>query len=175
MAKGEQAAMKGVYEQPPESGIWWINYYIEGKRRREKVGRRADAVTLYQRRKTDGRMGIKMPEMRPKVATLFEEIAADALEYSKEHKASYAGDRSTLNKLMPTFGKTPIKDITPQMIKAYLDSRKDLTKTTMNRYRGTMSMIFQEAIRNGKAETNPARLVRLHKEANSRVRFVTYE
>ena len=81
MAKGEQAAMKGVYEQPPESGIWWINYYIEGKRRREKVGRRADAVTLYQRRKTDGRMGIKMPEMRPKVATLFEEIAADALEY----------------------------------------------------------------------------------------------
>ena len=27
------------------------------------------------------------PEMRPKVATLFEEIAADALEYSKEHKA----------------------------------------------------------------------------------------
>jgi site-specific recombinase XerD len=174
-AKSEQAAMKGVYEQPPESGIWWINYYIAGKRHREKVGRRADAITLYQRRKTDGRMGIKMPEIRPKVAVLFEEIAADALEYSKEHKASYAGDRSTLNKLMPTFGKTPIKDITPQMIKTYLDSRKDLTKTTMNRYRGTMSMIFQEAIRNGKAETNPARLVRLHKEANSRVRFVTYE
>jgi integrase len=120
-------------------------------------------------------MGIKMPEIRPKVAMLFEEIAADALEYSKEHKASYAGDRSALNKLMPTFGKTPIKDITPQMIKAYLDSRKDLTKTIMNRYRGTMSMIFQEAIRNGKTETNPARLVRLHKEANSRVRFVTYE
>lgn len=88
-------------------------------------------------------MGIKMPEFHPKVAILFEEIAADALEYSKEHKASYAGDRSTLNKLMPTFGKTPIKDITPQMIKAYLDSRKDLTKTTVNRYRGTMSMIFQ--------------------------------
>ena len=39
-------------------------------------------------------------------------------------------------------------------INAYLDSRKDLNKTTMNRYRGTMSMIFQEAIRNGKAETN---------------------
>lgn len=175
IAKGEQQAMNGVYEQPPNSGIWWINYYIEGKRRREKVGRRSDAITLYQRRKTDGRMGIKMPEVRPKRAVLFEEIAADALAYSKDHKASYAGDRSTVKKLAPTFAKTAIRDITPQMIKAYLDSRKDLTKTTMNRYRGTMSMIFQEAIRNGKAEANPARLVRLHKEANSRVRFVTYE
>ena len=56
---------------------------------------------------------------------------------------------------MPTFGKTPIKDITPQMIKAYLDLRKDLTKITMNRYRGTMSMIFQEAIRNGKVRPIP--------------------
>lgn len=44
-------------------------------------------ITLYQRRKTDGRMGIKMPEVRPKRAILFEEIAADALAYSKDHKA----------------------------------------------------------------------------------------
>ena len=123
------------------------NYDIERKRRREKVGRRSDAIILYQRRKSDGRMGIKMPEVRPKRAILFEEIAADALAYSKDHKASYAGDQSTVKKLVPTFAKTAIRDITPQMIKAYLDSRKDLTKTTMNRYRGTMSMIFQEAIR----------------------------
>ena len=156
--------MRGVYEQPPESGIWWINYYVQGKRRREKVGRRSDAIALYQRRKTEARMGIKMPEVRPRIPVFFEEIAADALDYSKEHKSSYPGDRSTVKKLLPLFGKTPIKDITPQMIKSYLDSRKDLTKTTMNRYRGTMSMIFQEAIRNGKAKANPARLVRLHRE-----------
>jgi integrase len=60
------------------------------------------------------------------------------------------------------------------MIKSYLDKRDDLTKTTINRYRGTLSMIFQEAIRNGKAKANPARLVRLHREENSRVRFITY-
>jgi hypothetical protein len=35
-------------------------------------------------------------------------------------------------------------------------------------------MIFQEAIRNGNAKANPARLVRLHREDNSRVRFITY-
>ena len=83
------------------------------------------------------------------------------LVYSKEHKASYPGDRSTIGKLLPVFGKTPVTEITPQSIKAYLDTRDDLTKTTINRYRGTLSMIFQEAIRNGKVEQNPARLVRL--------------
>ncbi len=79
--------IKGVYEHPVDSGIWWINYYVEGRRHREKVGRRSDAVTLYQKRKTDARMGIKLPEVRPRRAVLFEEIAEDALVYSKEHKA----------------------------------------------------------------------------------------
>ena len=115
-----------------------------------------------------------LPKVRARRAILFEEIAADALVYSKEHKASYPGDRSTVGKLLPVFGKVPLDDITPQTIKAYLDTRVDLTKTTINRYRGTISMIFQEAIRNGKAKANPARLVRLHREDNSRVRFITY-
>lgn len=163
--------IRGVFEHPAGSGIWWINYYVEGTRHREKVGRRSDALALYQRRKTDARMGI---EIRPRRAVLFSEIAEDALAYSKEHKASYPGDRSTVNKLLPVFGTTAIEDITPQMIKAYLDKRDDLTKTTINRYRGTLSMIFQEAIRNGKAKENPARLVRLHREDNSRIRFITY-
>jgi hypothetical protein len=76
--------MKGVYEHPVDSGIWWINYYVEGRRHREKVGRRSDAVTLYQKRKTYARMGVKLPEIRPRRAVLFEEIAEDALAYSKE-------------------------------------------------------------------------------------------
>ena len=53
-------------------------------------------------------------------------------------------------------------------------SEVDLKKTTINRYRGTLSMIFQEAIRNGKAKANPARLVRLYPEDNGRVRSITY-
>ena len=137
--------VKGVYENPPKSGIWWILYYVKGKRHREKVGRRSDAIALYQCRKTDARMGIKMPEIRPRRAVLFGEIATDALVYSKENKASYPGDRSTVKKLLPVFGKVSIDDITPQTIKAYFDTRNDLTKTTINRYRGTISMIFQEA------------------------------
>lgn len=166
--------VKGVYEHPPGSKIWWINYYVSGRRRREKVGRKSDAIALYQTRKTDALRGLKLPETVKRRRVLFEEIASDALAYSREHKASYPGDKSTVAKLLPTFGKVAVEEITPQTIKAYLDTRDDLTKTTINRYRGTLSMIFQEAIRNGKAKSNPARLVRLHRENNARVRFITY-
>lgn len=167
---------RGVYENPAGSGIWWIVYYVEGKRHREKVGRRSDAITLYQKRKTDARLGVKMPEtLRVTKARLFEELAADAMEYSKAHKRSHRGDVSNLNSLLPVFGKMKVEDITPARITEYLNSRTDLTPATINRYRSTLSMIFQEAMRNGKAKSNPARLVRLRKEDNARIRFLTFE
>jgi len=87
-------------------------------------------------------MGVKMPEVRARRAVLFEEIAADALVYSKEHKASYPGGPFRPVGSSARFGKVPLEDITPQTIKAYLDTRDDLTKTTITAYRGTISMIF---------------------------------
>jgi hypothetical protein len=36
---------RGVFEKEPGSEIWWIRYYIDGRERCEKVGRRGDAAT----------------------------------------------------------------------------------------------------------------------------------
>lgn len=44
---------RGVFERPPGSGVWWINFYVDGVQRREKVGRKSDAIDLYRTRKTD--------------------------------------------------------------------------------------------------------------------------
>ena len=40
LKRGRQAPkpVRGVFEHPPDSGIWWVNYYVDGKRHREKVG-----------------------------------------------------------------------------------------------------------------------------------------
>lgn len=169
-------AVRGVFERPKGSAIWWINYYAGGKQRREKVGRRSDAIALYQKRKTDERTGLKLPEnLRIRKVILFEEIAADAMEYSKAHKKSHRGDLSNLASLLPMFGKQKAEEITPAQISAYLASRTDLAPATLNRYRSTISMIYQEAMRHGKCGSNPARLVRLRREDNARIRFLTYE
>ena len=37
---------RGVFEKEPGSQIWWIRYYIDGRERREKVGRRGDEFLL---------------------------------------------------------------------------------------------------------------------------------
>jgi site-specific recombinase XerD len=160
--------VRGVFEHPVGSDIWWVNYYVAGRRHREKVGTRGKAVALYQKRKSDARAGIKLPEsLRVKKAVLFSDLAKDAMVYSKAHKRSHRGDLSNLNSLLPVFGKMNAEDVTQQKIAAYLNSRTDLKPASLNRYRST--------IRNGKVKTNPARLVRLRREDNARIRFLTFQ
>lgn len=64
MTKRELKLVRGVFERPKGSGIWWINFYVNGVQRREKVGRRSDAIDLYRIRKADARRGIKLPELK---------------------------------------------------------------------------------------------------------------
>jgi hypothetical protein len=72
--------MRGVYENPVGSGIWWIHYYVAGKRHREKVGRKSDAIKLYQARKADAAAGRKLPELRNSKVLTLSELIDDALD-----------------------------------------------------------------------------------------------
>ncbi len=78
--------MRGVYENPADSGIWWIHYYADGKRHREKVGRKSDAIKLYQSRKADAVAGRKLPELRNSKVVTVGELIDDALEFVANHK-----------------------------------------------------------------------------------------
>ncbi len=59
--KTEEKTVRGVYEHPAGSGVWWVHYYADGKRHREKVGRKGDAIKLYQTRKATPRPGANSP------------------------------------------------------------------------------------------------------------------
>src|SRR5580692_10318354 len=86
MTEKRQIKQRGVFEKRIGSGIWWIQYFdSEGQRHREKVGRKSAALMLYQKRRSDIREGKKLPVLRNTPVVKFEEIAADALEYSKSH------------------------------------------------------------------------------------------
>jgi hypothetical protein len=80
--------MRGVYENPVGSGIWWIHYYVGGKRHREKVGRKSDAIKLYQSRKADAAAGRKLPELRNTKVVTLSELIDDAIEFVAHHKPS---------------------------------------------------------------------------------------
>jgi len=61
-AKKAPGRVRGVYEREQGSGIWWSRFEVEGKPRPEKLGRRSDAVALYQKREADQRAGVKLPD-----------------------------------------------------------------------------------------------------------------
>jgi hypothetical protein len=68
---------------PP--GIWWIRYYGGGKRHREKVGRKSDAIKLYQSRKADA-VGRKLPELRNSKVVTLSELIDNVLESVAHHR-----------------------------------------------------------------------------------------
>ena len=182
MPKRKESNPRGVFEKIVGSGIWWIQYFdAEGKRHREKVGRKSTAISLYQKRRTDILERKKLPALRNAPTIKFDEIAKDALEYSRSHKTSFKDDEERMQRVTAEFGDRSVDSIKPQEIDRWLNrmtrtiKKKEvpLKPATLNRYRALLSLAFRVAIENGKAQTNPARLVRRRKENNAVVRYLS--
>ena len=167
------AKVRGVYEREPGSGVWWICYKQGTVRKREKVGRKGDAIELNRQRKTELRAGAKLaPNLRTKGVT-FGVLAAEALKWSAEfHPKGIRTVTGRMAKLTGTFGPMAASELTPQIIDAWLTDNSKWAPATKNRYRALISLVYRQAMRNGKVKLNPARLVAARAENNGRVRYL---
>jgi integrase len=118
------------------------------------------------------REGIKMPENMWHTSIRFKTLCDDILVFSKKHHRDFRSVEIRVKKIVEAFGETPVDKIKPADIDAWL-TRATKTPATSNRYRALFSLIFREALRNGKVASNPARLVRQRAENNGRIRFLT--
>jgi integrase len=167
------AKIRGVYERDPGSGVWWICYKQGSVRKREKVGSRGNAVTLYQQRKTELRAGAKLAPNLRSHGVSFAALAADALSWSGEfHPKDIRTVRSRMSRLLESFGHLSASGVTPQVIDRWLTANEAWSPATKNRYRALLSLVFRQAMRNGRVSTNPARLVAARAENNARVRYL---
>jgi integrase len=166
------AKARGLFERPVGSGCWWINYYVAGKQHREKVGRRGDAVALYQKRKADARRKVKLPELVPGKVVTFGHLPEMAVQHAETHLKDLKHYKTKDKILREPFGARPAAGITPQEINTWL-SKHCKTPATANRYRAFMSLAYRLGMESGKVESNPARLVRLRTENNARLRFLS--
>lgn len=165
---------RGVFEKEPGSGVWWIQYFdSQHRRRREKVGSRSAAIKLVEKRRTQAREGIKMPEnLRAKPVT-FAEIAQRALAYSKANKRSHSHDEQRMRLLANEFGSRIAEDITRADIRLWLDSKsEEFTPATRNRYLALMKLTYRLAEDDSLIKTNPTRGVKQLKE-NGRIRYLS--
>ena len=165
--------LRGIFEKPEGSKIFWIRYVDgSGRYKREKVGRRGDAITLLSRRKADAAMGVKMPDNLRNKGVTFAELAEAILVYAEARHSQVKDVTIRVKRILPTFGPMLADKIRPEQIDEWL-VKNTLTPATANRYKSTFSLIFREAIRNGRASSNPARLVRHRAENNSSIRFLS--
>jgi site-specific recombinase XerD len=174
--KREAKKIRGVYECPVGSGVWWVQHFdVDGRRRREKVGPKSMAVELAEKRRSQKRAGVKLPERLRARPVMFRGLADAALEYSKANKRSYQNDRYRMAPLVVQFGDRQAESILPEEFEKWLEGQAEARKwspATKNRYIALFKLTYRLAERDRKVKINPARLLRMPKENNSRIRYL---
>ncbi|MEN6333118.1 MAG: tyrosine-type recombinase/integrase [Phycisphaerales bacterium] len=184
---------RGVYEQPPGSGRFLIDYIDQtGHRKREVVGQCADhphpkdkrcpmqvrARNLAAQRRKDVRNARLFPAPPPVArATLLTEVMRDYLKESEATKRSYADDKRYAEAWGLVFFGRALDDVRPAEIEHWRQeqmSREEspISPATANRYVAFLKHVYNVAIRDGLTEKNPVTRVKLLREDNSRIRWL---
>src|ERR1700691_1320041 len=142
---------RGVYEKEPGSGIWWVRYTDdEGKIRREKVGRKSDAIALYQQRKSEVRAGAKLPEnMKFKGETIGSLIDTAITWHAAHRPKSHRTTKQQLLTMKDAFGNRVAADLKPSDVDSWLSAHEGWSIATRNRYKSALSKALQLAVIEG--------------------------
>lgn len=99
-----------------------------------------------------------------------------SLKYSAANKRNYGRERYTMRLLLKAFGDRWLSEITAWHVEQYKARRRTLVSAaTVNRELTLLKHMFTKAIDWEKARANPVKAVKLLREANTRVRFLTDE
>ncbi len=160
-----------------KDGKWYVDYYFEGRRIREAVGRsKKQAQQALEARKTDIRRGkFQFQDVRP--TPLFRDFAQVYLEHARANKRSWERDQRTLRKhLVPFFGKRRLNQVSSFLVETYKNKRKsEAEPATVNRELALFKYMFNLAIKWGKAHHNPVKEVRLFREERGGIRWLSEE
>lgn len=161
-----------------KNGNWFIDYYANGKRKREKIGTsKSLAETVLKKRKVEIAEN-KFLDIKKEQKIKFEDFANEYLEVhcKSNNKSWYKSDYFNLKSLKQYFTGKYLHEITPKDIEQYRAERiKEVSKATVNRVLNCLSSLYNRAIEWGKATDNPMTKVKPFKVANKRIRYLEKE
>lgn len=183
MARTAGKAVRGVFERPKGSGVWWVRYADQyGTMHREKCGAKSLALDTYKLRKADVLRDKFLPEQVGKQkVVLFDELAEDFLTYSKANNRSYPHEQRRMQRLLAVFGGKPADSIGRDDIERFkLTMAAKMSRASVNRYLALLRATYNRAISESnpalrKVEVSPMHGIKLFKENNARVRYLTEE
>ena len=176
--------MRGVFQKSGKGLAWWIRWTCpQGHRHEEKVGPKAAAQSLVERRRVAVKVeGFCLTAQRQARATpaplLFHEAVVAYLEWSaRERPRSLVFRRSILTACLPTLGGLLVHDLTPQRLEQYLTTRQHAgaTGATVNRDRAVLSHLFGQLVAQGVLSANPVAKVERRRESPEQPRPLTHD
>ena len=161
---------------------WWIDYFFEGTRHRQKIGARRkaeDALTQIRSMIATGEFVAPNRRVTADVSnralSLEEFVAADLLPWSEhQHSATHHRRlRGIFSKhLLPRFGSRSLDSISTKDIESYkIARRRDkvgaalVSEATVNRELCCLKLVFKKAVEWKSIDVNPARDVKTYKES----------
>ena len=153
---------------------WFIDYYHEGRRIREKAGsNKAAAKQALAKRQTEvleGKFFLKKKE--PQVS--FKEFASYYWDLHGKYKRT-SSYKSMLRLLVAEFGEMPLSKFSVPMILTYRNKVRERASTVAaNRHLAFLRSMLYKAIQWEKyVGENPAAKIKLERENNHRVRFLS--
>jgi integrase len=170
-----RAKVRGVYEHPKGTGVWWIHYYEHGRRHRERIGSYRLAVAVLEKRRTEIREGRYFDNRRNRTP-LFDDLLDDYREWANLEGKAIINGQGCYERLLAYFGGKRADSIAladVERFKHELGERVSIA--TVNRNLTLLRAIFNRAIRHARVDASPMRTMKLDKENNWRRRVLSAE
>ena len=164
--------------------IYWIEYYLHGKRKRERIGPSKAAAEQRHREVLKNRTEERYIDKNKNARVKFDELAEWYLSLPQiKAKRSYGRDELSVRTLSASFTGKLVKDLTINQIEAYRQvrlqeksCRKQTTRpATINREIACLRHILNLAEQEGKIDEVPFKRIRALKENNIRNRILSVE
>jgi integrase len=172
-----------------KQGVYWIDYYVNGHRKRERIGLdKRLAENVLRKRKVEIAEGKYLDKQRP-VTTTFDELAEAYLLYARDQqqKRSWTRDRTSLATLKAYFSEKRLTELTPASIEQYRTWRRatisrrgrPVTPASINRELACLKRMFNVArrglivLRGGGPQDNPMISIAMDRENNARDRVLS--
>ncbi len=162
-----------------KNGNWFIDYRVNGRRKREKVGPTMTlAKIVLKKRKVEIAEG-KFLDIKREQKIKFEDFANEFIEiYLKpNHRSWEKSELHNLNYMKRFFFGKYLHEITPRLIEEFKIQRsKEVAAATVNRGLACLKSMFNRAITWGRfGAENPVKKVKFLKENNKRLRYLEAE
>jgi integrase len=116
-----------------KQGVYWIDYYVSGQRKRERIGPdKRLAETVLKKRKVEIAEG-RFLEKHRTITTTFDELCDAYIAWIRPNETKgiparkrswFSGDLYAIGKLRPYFSGKRLVDITPALVSQYQAHRR---------------------------------------------------